>query len=89
MPREIHRVTQRREEAGGRQRWPEGEEGEQKGREQASQQSLPYVLSQPRTPRVSLRVKQRRGGGGEREATWRKGERAIKTVITPLKENGY
>ena len=29
--RDAHRVTQRREEGGRRQRWPGGEEGESKG----------------------------------------------------------
>ena len=29
-PRDVHRVTQRREEGGRRQRWPGGEEGESK-----------------------------------------------------------
>ena len=29
--REVHRITQRREEGGRRQRWPGGEKGESKG----------------------------------------------------------
>ena len=29
--RDVHRVTQRREEGGRRQRWPGGEKGESKG----------------------------------------------------------
>ena len=32
--RDIHRVTQRREEGGRRQRWPGGEKGESKGERQ-------------------------------------------------------
>ena len=32
--RDVHRVTQRREEGGRRQRWPRGEKGESKGERQ-------------------------------------------------------
>ena len=32
--RDVHRVTQRREEGGRRQRWPGGEKGESKGERQ-------------------------------------------------------
>ena len=35
--RDVHRVTQRREEGGRRQRWPGGETGESKGERQMSQ----------------------------------------------------
>ena len=42
--RDVHRVTQRREEGGRRQRWPEGEERESKG-ERESQPVSSFVCA--------------------------------------------
>ena len=69
--RDIHRVTQRREEGGRRQRWPGGEKGESKGERQIQplSSSLSVLHRLEHTKRFTELGKKRRGRE-EIEATW-------------------
>ena len=94
--RNVHGVTQRREEGGRRQRWPGGEKGESKGERQiqAVISSL-SVLHSPEHTRRFTELGRKEMGEENIEATlWRKkesqkGERAIKPVISLPSKNGY
>ena len=72
-PRQVHRVTWRREEGGGSRGDQEEKRGSQKGREQSSQQSVPYVLSTVwNTQRGSRSYIEKRRGRKEIEVTRRR-----------------
>ena len=94
--REVHGVTQRREEGGGRKRWPGREEEELKGERpvQPVISSL-SVLHRPEHPKrfteLSREEKRERGDRGDlrEKKESQKGERAIKPVITFVSKNWY
>ena len=70
--RDIHRVTQRREEGGRRQRWPGGEKGESKGARQiqAVISSLSVLHSLEHTQRfteLGREEKRERGDRGDQD----------------------
>ena len=66
--RDVHRVTQRREEGGRRQRWPGGENGESKGerRIQPVIISLSVLHSPEHTMRFTELGREEMGEGGVR-----------------------
>ena len=76
--RDVHGVTQRREDGGRRQRWPGGEKGESEGKRQIHPViSSPSVLHSPEhTKRFTEWVEKKRGKR-EIEATWWR-ERRVK-----------
>ena len=74
--KDVHGVTQRREEGGRRQRWPGGEKGESKGERQIQSviSSLSVLHNLEHTKRFT-ELGEKRSGREEIEATWwRKGE---------------
>jgi len=94
--RDVHGVTQRREEGGRRQRWPGGEKGESKGERQIQPviSSLSVLHSLEHTKRFTELGREEKGEGGDRgdlveKKKSQKGERAIKPVIVLPSENGY
>ena len=94
--RDVHGVTQRREEGGRRQRWPGGEKGESKGERQIQPviSSLSVLHSLEHTKRFTELGREEKGEGGDRgdlveKKESQKGERAIKPVILLPSENGY
>ena len=94
--RDVHGVTQRREEAGRRQRWPGGEKGESRGERQIQSviSSLSVLHSPEYTKRFTELGREENGEGGDRAGLVEKKEsqqreRAIKPVITLLSKNGY
>ena len=65
--RDVHRVTQRREEGGRKQRWPGGIKGVIKRREtDPASNQFPNCSPQPGTHKEIHRVWYRRKGGGGR-----------------------
>jgi len=73
--RNVHGVTQRREEGGRRQRWPGGEKGESKGERQIQPaiSSLSVLHSLEHTKRFTELGREEKGRAEEIEATlWRK-----------------
>ena len=95
-PREIHRVTQKREGGGRRWRRPGGEEGVSKGERQVQPViSSLNVLHSPKYPkRFTNLFREGKGEGRDRgdlgeKKEIQKGERAIKPVIILLSKNGY
>ena len=94
--REVHRVTQRKEEGGRRQRCPGGEKGESNGERQIQPviSSLSVLHSLEHTKRfIELGREEKREGGDRGDLREKKesqkGKTAIKAVITPLSKNGY
>ena len=77
--RDVHRVTQRREEGGRRQRWPGGEKWESKGERQIQPviSSLIVLQSLEHTKRFTEFGREEKGRG-EIEATWWR-KRRVKT----------
>ena len=66
--RDVHRVTQRREEGGRRQRWPGGEKWESKGERQIQPViiSLGVLHSPKHTNRFTKLGREEKGEGGDR-----------------------
>ena len=94
--RDVHRVTQRREEGGRRQRWPGGEKGESKGTRQIHLviSSLSVLHSPVHTKRFTELGREEKGEGGDRgdlveKKESQKGDRAVKPVISLPSKNGY
>ena len=94
--RDVHRVKQRKEEGGRRQRCPGGEKGESKGARKIQPviSSLSVVHSLEHTKRFSELGRDEKGKGGVRgdlveKKESQKGERAIKPVISLSSKNGY
>ena len=94
--RDVHGVTERREEGGRRQRWPGGEEGESKGERhiQPVINSITVLHSLEHTKRFIEFGREEKGEGGDRgdlveKNESQKGERAIKPVIALPSKNGY
>ena len=94
--RVLHRVIQRREEGGRRQRWPGGEKGESKGEKkiQTVISSLSVLPSPEHTKRFTDLGREQKGEGGVRGNLMKKKEspkweRAFKPVISFPSENGY
>ena len=94
--RDVHRVTQRREEGGRRQRWPGGEKGESKGERQIQSviSSLSVLHNLEHTKRFTELGREEKGEGGDRgnlveKKEIPKRERAIKPVILLPSKNGY
>ena len=94
--RDVHGVTQRREEGERRQRWPGGEKGESKGERQIQPliSSLSVLHSLEHTKRFTELGREEQGEGGNRgdlveKKESQKGERAIKPVISPPSKNQY
>ena len=93
--RDVHRVTQRREEGGRRQRWPGGEKGESKGERQIQSviSSLSVLHNLEHTKRFTELGREEKEGGdrgdlvGKQESPKR--ERAVKPVISLPSKNGY
>ena len=87
--RDVHRVTQRREEGGRRQRWPGGENGESKGERwiQPVIISLSVLHSPEHTMRFTELGREEMGEGGVRgdlveKKESPKRETAVKPVIS-------
>ena len=94
--RDVHGAIQRREEGGGRQRWPGGKRGESKGERQIQPViSFLSVLHRPEhTKRFTELGREEKGEGGDRvdlleKKESPKGERAVKPVISLPSKNGY
>ena len=94
--RDVHRVTQRREEGRRRQRWPGREKGETKGERQIQLviSSLSVLHSPEHTKRFTELGREEKGEGGDRgdlveKKESQKGERAIRPVILLPSKNGY
>ena len=69
--RDVHRVTQRREEGGRRQRWPGGSQGGIKRREtDPAGNQFPKCSPPSGTHRDSQIWVEKRRGRGQIEATW-------------------
>ena len=66
--RDVHGVTQRREEGGRRQRWPRGEKGESKGERQIQPliSSLSVLHSLEHTKRFTELGREEKWEGGDR-----------------------
>ena len=66
--RDVHRITQRREEGGKRQRWPGGEKVESKGERQFQPviSSLSVLHSLEHTKRFTELGREGKGQGGDR-----------------------
>ena len=94
--RDVHGITQRREEGGRRQRWPGGEKGESEGERQIQSvtSSLSVLHSLEHTKRFSELGREEKREGGDRgdlveKKESQKGERAIKPVISLPSKTGY
>ena len=94
--RDVHRITQRREEGRRRQRWPGGEKGESKGEIQIQPviSSLSVLHSPEHTKRFTELGREEMGEGGDRDDLLEKkenqnGERAFRPVISLTSKNGY
>ena len=90
--RDVHRVTQRREEGGRRQRWPGGEKGESKGEIQIQPviSSLSVLDQLEHTKRFTELGREEKGEGGDKgdlveKKESPKGERAVNQST----KNGY
>ena len=94
--RDVHRVIQRREEGGRRQRCPGREKGESKGERhiQPVITSLSVLHRLEHTKRFTELGREEKGEGGDRgdlveKKESPKGERAVKPVISLPSKNGY
>ena len=94
--RDVHGVTQRREEGGRRQRWPGGEKGESKGERQIQPviSSLSVLHSLEHAKRFTGLGREEKGEGRDRgnlveKKESPKAERAILPVISLPSKNGY
>ena len=94
--RDVHGVTQRREEGRRRKRWPGGEKGESKGERQIQPviSSLSVLHSPEHTKRFTELGREEKGEGGDRgdlveKKESPKWERAVKPVISLPSKNGY
>ena len=92
--RDVHRITQRREEGGKRQRWPGGEKVESKGERQFQPviSSLSVLHSPECTKRFTDLGREEgvryRGDLVEKKES-QQGEREIKPVISLQSKYGY
>ena len=93
--RDVHRVIQRREEGGRRQRWPGGYRGNSKGERQIQPviSSLSVLHHLEHTKRFTELGREEKGEGGDRgdlveKKESPKGERAVKPVISLPSKNG-
>ena len=93
--RDVHGVTQKREEGGKRQRWPGGQKGESKGERQIQPviSSLTVLHSPEHTKRFTELGREEKGEGGDRgnvveKKESPKWERAVKPVISLPSKNG-
>ena len=73
--RDVHGVTQRREEGIRRQRSQEDKRGNQKERDNLVSNQVPQCSPQPRTHRDSPRWVEKRWGREEIEMTWGRKEK--------------
>ena len=93
--RDVHGVTQRREEGRRRKRWPGGEKGESKGERQIQPViSSLSVLHSPEHTEITELGREEKGKGEDRgdlveKKESPKGERAVKPVILLPSKNGY
>ena len=94
--KDVHRVIQRREEGGRRQRWPGGYRGESKGQRQIQPviSSLSVLHSLEHTKRFTELGREEKGEGRDRghlveKKESPKGERAVKPVISLPSKNEY
>jgi len=94
--RNVHRVIQRKEEGGRRQRCPGGEKGESKGERQIQPviTSLSVLHHLEHTKRFTELGREEKGEGGDRgdlveKKESPKGERAVKPVISLPSKNRY
>ena len=94
--KDVHGVTQRREEGGRRQRWPGGEKGESKGERQIQPviSSLSALHSPEHTKRFTDLGREEKVEGGDRDDLVekkknQKGDRAFNPVFTLPSKNGY
>ena len=94
--RDVHGVTQRREEGRRRQKWPGGENGESNGERliQPVISSLSVLHSPEHTKRFTELGREEKGKGGDRgdlveKKESQKRERAIKPVSSLPSKNGY
>ena len=94
--RDVHRVIQRREKGGRRQRCPGREKGESKGERQIQPviTSLSVLHRLEHTKRFTELGREEKGEGGDRgdlveKKESPKGERAVKPVISLPSKNGY
>ena len=94
--RDVHRVIQRREEGGRRQRWPGGYRGESKGERQIQPviSSLSVLHRLEHTKRFTELGREEKGEGGDRgdlveKKESLKRERAVEPVISLQSKNGY
>ena len=94
--RDVHGVTQRREEQGRRQTCPGGEKGESKeeGKIQPVISSLSVLHSPEHTKRFTELGREEKGEVGDRGDPVEKkesqnGERAFRPVISLTSKNGY
>ena len=93
--RDVHRVIQRREEGGRRQRWPGGSRGESKEEREIQPviSSLSVLHHLEHTKRFTELGREEEGEGGDRgdlveKKESPKGERAVKPVILLPSKNG-
>ena len=94
--RDVHRVRQRREEGGRRQRWSGEEKGKSNGERQIQPviSSLSVLHSPEHTQRFTLLGREAKGERGDRgnlvkKKESQKKERAIRPVISIPSKNGY
>ena len=94
--RNVHRVIQRKEEGGRRQRCPGRERGESKGERQIQPViiSLSGLYRLEHTKRFTELSREEKGEGGDRgdlveKKESPKGKRAVKPVISLPSKNGY
>ena len=94
--RDVHRVIQRREEGGRRQRWQGGQSGESKGERQIQPviSSLSVLHSLEHTKRFTELGREEKGEGGDtgdlvEKKESPKRERAVKPVILLPSKNGH
>ena len=94
--RDVHRVTQRGEEGGRRQRWPGGQRGGSKGERQIQPviSSLSVLHSPEHTKTFTELGREEKGAGRDtgdlvEKKERQKGERAIRPVILLPSKNGY
>ena len=94
--RDVHGVTQRREEGGRRLMWPGGKNGEWKGERQIQPviSSLRVLHSPEHTKRFTELDREEKGERGDRDdlvekKQSQKGERAVKPEISLPSKNGY
>ena len=95
--RDVHRVIQRREEGGRRQRWPGGYRGNSKGERQiqpviSSLSVLHHLEHTKRFTELEIHREEKGEGGDRGELVEKKespkGERAVQLIISLPSENG-